>query len=205
MLVKVCGMRDPDNIRAVEASGADWMGFIFYERSPRFVSSPPAYLPESVKRVGVFVNSPYEYILRQGDNMKLDIIQLHGNETPQMCRRLQEKGYKIIKSFSLENVNDLQKTGSYTTCCDYFLFDTPCSSYGGSGKKFNWDLLAEYQGEIPFILSGGLNPDSLDDLKQFNHPRWAGIDLNSGFETSPALKDIKTLKTFIKNFKTSAL
>lgn len=203
MIVKVCGMKDPDNIRAVEASGADWMGFIFYRRSPRFVNTPPAYLPVLAKRVGVFVDSSYEDIIRQGKLFQLDMIQLHGNETPRLCRELQENGYQVIKAFALGTEKDLSDVMAYTSCCDYFLFDTPSDKYGGSGKKFDWEVLEHYREQIPFILSGGLDPDSLEALKRFRHTRWAGIDLNSGFETAPALKDAGTLENFIKKFKTS--
>lgn len=201
MIVKVCGMRDACNIRDVEATGADWMGFICYERSPRYVSDIPSYLPQQAKRVGVFVNAPLESIPRKVIQMKLDYVQLHGHESPEYCAVLQQQGIRIIKAFSLRTVADLQQTDAYQVYCDYFLFDTPCPEYGGSGKQFDWSLLAHYRGKTPFLLSGGLCPDSLDALSGFHHPQWAGIDLNSGFETAPALKDASLLRSFISQFK----
>lgn len=201
MIVKVCGMREADNIRQVEQTGADWMGFIDYEGSPRYVSDTPEYLPESVQKVGVFVNASLQRIQRKITAWRLDLVQLHGKESPGLCRELQQTGIKTIKAFSLHAPEDLQATEEYTNCCDYFLFDTPCNGYGGSGKSFDWELLTHYQGPIPFLLSGGLKPESLEALLKFNHPCWAGIDLNSGFEQAPGLKDASSLSTFIHSFK----
>ncbi len=205
MIIKVCGMREAGNIRNVETTGTDWMGFIFYAPSSRFVSSVPEYLPTKVKRVGVFVNSPMDYILQQARLMQLELIQLHGEESPELCTQLRKEGFKVIKAFSLKTEDDIRNTDIYNSCCDYFLFDTPCTGYGGSGKKFDWQLLEHYKGNVPFLLSGGLSPDSLEELSRFHHPRWAGIDLNSGFETSPAVKDAEAIRTFIKKFKSLAL
>ncbi len=201
MIIKVCGMRDPENIRAVEQAGTDWMGFIFYPKSPRYVEACPDYLPEQCKRVGVFVNEPLEHIIRKAGEYRLNYIQLHGQEDPGTCRKLQEAKLKVIKAFSVAKELGTMSLDRYEGCCDYFLFDTACPTHGGSGKAFDWNLVQSYHGETPFLLSGGINPQSLEALSQFEHPNWAGIDLNSGFETAPAVKDATLLHTFIKQVK----
>lgn len=201
MIVKVCGMRQADNIRAVEESGADWMGFICYARSPRFVADTPSYLPHRAKRVAVFVNESIDSILARVATLKPNYLQLHGTETPEFCRQLHERGFHIIKAFAPRAASDFERTVPYLPFCDYLLFDTPCTGYGGSGKTFDWELLEHYHGNVPFLLSGGIRPDSLEALKRFRHPRWAGIDLNSGFETAPAIKDAVALSTFIQQIK----
>ncbi len=200
MIVKVCGMRDPENIRAVEQTGADLMGFIFHPKSPRFAASLPAYMPKRQRRVGVFVNSAQEEIVRKAREFSLDYIQLHGNETPQFCLALKECGLRIIRAQRVANAADIAQAEAYYMA-DLMVFDTKTELYGGSGKKFNWQLLENYRGRVPFLLSGGINPGSLGEIQQFSHPMFAGVDLNSGFETSPALKDAEKLKNFIEKIK----
>ncbi|RGR56112.1 phosphoribosylanthranilate isomerase [Phocaeicola plebeius] len=201
MIVKVCGMREAENIRQVEQTGADWMGFIDYEGSPRYVADVPEYLPETVQKVGVFVNASLPRIRERRTAWQLNFVQLHGKESPEFCREVQQTGLRVIKAFSLRTPDDLLATESYAACCDYFLFDTPCNGYGGSGKSFDWEMLTHYHGETPFLLSGGLKPESLDALLKFSHSSWAGIDLNSGFEQAPGLKDAAALSDFIYSFK----
>lgn len=201
MIVKVCGMRQPENIREVERAGADWMGFICYQRSPRFVSSTPFYLPVQSKRIGVFVNADYETIITRASELRLDYLQLHGSESPALCQKLRAKGFRLIKAFSFRSSSEVERTNEYVPYCDYFLFDTPCREYGGSGRSFDWNILSSYHGNTPFLLSGGICPESLEALSGFHHPAWAGIDLNSGFETAPAHKDVAKLKHFIKQFR----
>ena len=184
MIVKVCGMRDPDNIRAVAEAGADWMGFIFYPRSPRCFDRASIPLPDAISRVG-----------------GLDYLQLHGKEPVDECRLLREAGYPVIKAISVSSAEDVHQAIPYEGEVDYFLFDTKCKGYGGSGRQFDWSVLESYQGETPFLLSGGISPGSITELEQFRHPLWAGIDLNSGFETAPANKDEQLLKLFIGQFK----
>ena len=204
-------MRDPENIRQVATLGVDWMGFIFYSRSPRSISGEQAYADLQnfqfsifnfqLKRVGVFVNASPEEIMEIALCFKLDYLQLHGDESPEFCHTLQKRGYAIIKAISVASEDDLEQTAAYDGRIDYFLFDTKCSGYGGSGKQFDWSVLAAYQGQIPFLLSGGLNPDSVSTLKHFHHPKFAGIDLNSGFEIEPGIKDVEKLSPFIKSLK----
>ena len=208
VIVKVCGMRDPENIRTILTTGVDWIGLIFYPRSPRYVGDDAVQLKEkldhagrSVKKVGVFVDAPTEQMLRFANDYGLDYLQLHGNESPDVCYSLQKRGLAVIKAFSIATADDLKKTKDYEGRADYFLFDTKSEAYGGSGQRFDWRVLSAYEGETPFLLSGGLALDSLSDLQQFSHPRFAGIDLNSGFEVAPASKDADALRHFITNYK----
>lgn len=203
-------MRDPENIRVVAASGADWIGLIFYPRSPRYVGDGDAALKgefrrdgHRVRKVGVFVDAPPEQMIGLAGEYKLDFLQLHGNESPDLCYALQKRGLAVIKAFSVASAEDLEKTSDYEGRADYFLFDARCDTHGGSGRRFDWNLLSAYRGETPFFLSGGLSPGCLADLQAFNHPRLAGIDLNSGFELAPARKDADALRLFITNYKTN--
>lgn len=201
MLIKVCGMREPENIRAVEQTGADWMGFIFYRKSPRYVKVCPDYLPEQCKRVGVFVNDTVENIILTASEYNLNYIQLHGLELPDICEELKKAKLRIIKAFPVSDETDIKFINCFEGYCDYYLFDTACHTYGGSGKTFDWSVIQSYHGKTPFLLSGGISPGSLEALERFEHPQWAGIDLNSGFETAPAVKDASLLHTFIKQVK----
>lgn len=140
MIVKVCGMREPENIREVENAGADWIGFICYQHSLRFVPDIPAYLPHRCKRIGVFVNEDTERIIARAQELQLDYLQLHGNESPDTCRTLHRQGFRIIKALAPKAVSDFSLTTAYAPYCDYLLFDTPCTGFGGSGEKFDWTL-----------------------------------------------------------------
>ena len=196
MIVKVCGMRDAENIREVEALGIDLMGFIFWPKSSRYVSERPAYLPTNCKRVGVFVDENIEVVKKIAQDYALDYIQLHGNETPDYCALL--KGHKLIKAFNIATAEDFEQTKPYEGLVNYFLFDTKGKSVGGNGTKFDWSVLDDYHGTTPFILSGGIGPDDAARIRSFHHPQLAGIDLNSKFEDAPALKNIQKLKTFLE-------
>lgn len=197
MIIKVCGLREADNIRAVEAAGADWVGFIFYERSPRYVSEVPSYLPERALRVGVFVSPRYGEVMQHVEDYGLQAVQLHGEATPELCRKLRERGLIVIRVIPADERLS-KRTGLYLNCVDYFLFDTPTMMHGGSGRTFNWSLLEAYTGSVPFLLSGGIGPDCVEALREFHHPRWVGIDLNSRFEKAAALKDTTLIKQFIQ-------
>ena len=204
MIIKVCGMREPQNIREVAALAINWIGFIFYERSKRFVERCPTEQQAtdseqlSPKKVGVFVNATIESMMEKASTYKLDYLQLHGNESPEDCHTLQKRGYLLIKAFPIATKEDFEKTREYEGRVDYFLFDTRCEGYGGSGKRFDWSILTGYKGETPFLLSGGIRPENAEAIRNFRHPRFAGIDLNSGFEIEPGLKDIDKLKNFIQ-------
>ena len=202
MIVKVCGMRDDENIRQVEALGVDVMGFIFWPKSSRYVSQCPDYLPTQCKRVGVFVDEDPEQVKRLADDYGLDYIQLHGQESPAYISQLGE--LYIIKAFNIATAEDLLQTRPYEGLVDCFLFDAKGKSVGGNGEKFNWTVLADYVGKTPFLLSGGIGPDDVAQVNAFvrgdlqSARQCIGIDLNSRFELSPGLKDINKLKVFLK-------
>ncbi|MDD3969292.1 MAG: phosphoribosylanthranilate isomerase [Proteiniphilum sp.] len=203
MIIKVCGMRDSENIRAVEKIGVDWMGFIFFPGSSRYVGEGLGYIPEKVKRVGVFVNEPLESVRVIASKNRLQIIQLHGNEPPGYCVSLKNAGFTIVKAFGIESGKPFPEelVEQYEGSCDYFLFDTRTAQHGGSGRKFHWKLLSSYRGETPFLLSGGIRAEDAVEVKGFNHAQFAGVDLNSGFETTPAIKDSIRLQNFIKTIR----
>lgn len=199
MITKVCGMRDAQNIRDVEALGVDWIGMIFWPKSKRYVAEVPSYLPEHLKKVGVFVDSTLDDILQHISDYQLDIIQLHGQESPDFAKAL--KPHTIIKAFNIEKADDLLQTEKYKGIADYFLFDTKGKMAGGNGQKFDWSVLTAYQGKTPFLLSGGIGPEDAESVRSFHHPRCIGIDLNSRFESEPGFKDINQLKTFINKLR----
>ena len=201
MIVKVCGMRDAENIRDVEALGVDWMGLVFHRTSPRFVSELPDYLPQRAKRVGVFVDEREEQIMETVQLFRLDMVQLHGQETPDFCSRIRSHGLKVIKAINVQDTFPSEEVSSYEGACDYFLFDTKTPLPGGSGLKFDWGSLLAYRGKTPFLLSGGISPDDAEMVKTFAHERCIGIDLNSRFETLPAYKDIRLLQSFLDKIK----
>lgn len=204
MIIKVCGLHDPQNIREVSALGVDWTGFIFYPESPRrvndatFRSLPSTFHP---RKVGVFVDASLEEMLNAVNAYGLNYLQLHGNESPELCFALRKRGISLIKAFSVSSEEDIEKTKHYEGHAACFLFDTKCESYGGSGKQFNWSILSAYKGDTPFLLSGGINPNSAEAINSFSHPRFAGIDLNSGFETEPGIKDIEKLAAFLNQLR----
>lgn len=198
-LIKVCGMRQAENIREAEALGIDWMGFIFWPKSSRYVAERPTYLPTRCKRVGVFVDEQIEQVRHVAEDYALDIIQLHGNESPEYVRTL--AGHTLIKAFNIATADDLSQTRPYEGIVDLFLFDTKGRAVGGNGEKFDWTVLNAYQGATPFLLSGGIGPDDAGRIRAFRHPRCIGIDLNSRFEVSPAFKDVDLLREFVKNIR----
>ncbi len=214
--LKVCGMREAANIRAVEerlvaacdAAGSPgvslWMGFIFYPRSPRFVKDVPAYLPERMGRVGVFVDASPDEIARRAMDFRLDAVQLHGHESPDFCGEVRRgllrttgREVAIFKAFPIAAREDLLATKRYDGFCDLKIFDAKCAGYGGSGRTFDWEILAGYAGDTSFLLSGGLGMQCLEELKQLELPKLAGYDLNSRFETVPGLKDPDLLEGFV--------
>lgn len=200
-VIKVCGMQDGENIREIESTGIDMIGFIFYGKSPRCICEMPAYMPAQAHRVGVFVNESKQTIGMYADRFGLDYIQLHGFESPEFCRSLQADGFKLIKAFSVASPKDLQAVQDYEAFCEYLLFDTKGEKYGGSGNQFDWNILEAYNGDTPFLLSGGINPYSAKALREFRHPRLAGYDLNSRFETKPGMKDTERIRQFLDELR----
>lgn len=248
MIVKVCGMREPENIRDVAALGVDWIGFIFYPKSPRYVSqirSRAGIIPDysvfmkheelssketssketsskelsiketsskemmrQVKRVGVFVDDMPQNIVTRAVNYELDIIQLHGSESVIMIDNLRStlapsirKGIKFMKALSISTAEDILRYKEYEGHVDYFIFDTQTPLVGGSGNHFDWNMLDAYDGNTPFILSGGVGPDDAERVLSIRHPMFAGIDLNSQFETAPAVKNVDALKAFLAKIR----
>lgn len=199
LIIKVCGMREEQNISDLEKLDIDWMGMIFWSGSKRYVSRPPSRLPQRVKKVGVFVDASLDDIRQHVSDYQLDIIQLHGHETPAFLEAL--KPLTLIKAFNIADASDLEKTKAYEGIADYFLFDTKGKIVGGNGEKFDWTVLTAYEGSTPFLLSGGIGPDDVQKVKQFHHHKCIGIDLNSRFESAPGLKDIVQLQTFIKQIR----
>jgi phosphoribosylanthranilate isomerase len=206
MIIKICGIAEETNFPELRKLQPDMIGFIFHEPSPRFVSG--RLQPEKkelstpgIKRVGVFVDQNPEEILIQKKIFNLDFIQLHGNESPEYCSALKEYGCEIIKAFRIDENFDFGELRYYILFTSYFLFDTSTYSYGGSGRKFDWSLLNNYNLCHPFLLSGGIKPGDAEKILSLNHPALAGIDLNSGFEISPGLKNMHTLKKFITEIR----
>lgn len=197
MLIKVCGMRAFEQVREIDGL-ADYVGFIFYEKSTRFVSMTP--IVANAQKVGVFVNASFEEINKHITDHSLDVIQLHGNETPEFCAQFAPE-VSIIKAFGVDSDFEFETTADYEAHVDVFLFDTKTPQHGGSGQQYDWSILSKYTGSTPFFLSGGIRTNSLNEIKSFEHPRFAGVDLNSGFENSPANKDIPRLKQFIEQLK----
>lgn len=219
MKVKVCGMRDGENIRAVSELGVDYIGMIFWEPSPRNVTMIPTYagiIPDRAdstplltthhppRKVGVFVDEMPQNIITRVVNYQLDVVQLHGHETPTLISNLRHTldpdlrpGIQFWKAVSISDSHDLAVCNTYEGCVDAFVFDTRCASVGGSGQHFDWNILDAYDGSTPFLLSGGIGPDDAERILAFHHPMCMGIDLNSRFETAPAVKDVEALRHFI--------
>jgi phosphoribosylanthranilate isomerase len=212
-------MREGENIRQVAELGVNWIGMIFWDKSPRNVTMIPTYagiIPDrgsdigsfKAKRVGVFVDEMPQNIITRVVNYKLDLVQLHGHEMPTLIRNLRRTldpdirpGVQFIKAISVESRNDIAAYKDYEDCVDYFLFDTKCPTVGGSGSQFDWSVLEAYDSDVPFLLSGGIGPDDAKRVRNFHHPKCIGIDLNSRFETEPGLKDITKLKQFLEQLK----
>ena len=194
-------MRDAENIRGVESVDIDMMGFICWEHSPRYVSEVPAYLPKC-KRVGVFVNPTIMEIQKRTEAFDFSYIQLHGSESPEFCQAVRKKtGCKVIKVISISSKEDLALASEYEGFCDFLLFDTKCKTIGGSGQQFSWDILSDYQGSLPFLLSGGIGPNDAERLSKWHHPKCLGFDINSRFELEPGVKDTDKIKTFISTIR----
>jgi phosphoribosylanthranilate isomerase len=195
MLLKVCGMTCENQINYLDKKGiAEMIGMIFFSGSPRCISTIVD-KPCHAKAVGVFVNASFDEIMHKVITYQLDYVQLHGNESPELCSALKQN-VKVIKAFRLKDHMDNSIMDPYENVCDLFLFDTLAETYGGSGKKFNWEILFSYDGNTPFILSGGIGPESTHDLTLLDHPKLIGIDINSCFETEPGIKDLNKIENF---------
>ena len=198
-------MREPMNIEQVAQLGVDMMGFIFYPKSPRYVSQAVdrSDSDRKVCRVGVFVNDSIPDMVDRILSFSLNAVQLHGGESREVCEQLREANgeIKIIKAISVSDAGDIQKYKEYVGAVDYFLFDTKCKTVGGSGQQFDWQVLDEYDGDVPFLLSGGIGPEDVSRVHSFYHPKCVGIDLNSRFEIEPGVKDVEKLRKFLLKVK----
>lgn len=204
--IKVCGMRDADNIREVAALSPNYLGFIFYPKSPRFVGNEfkiSASLPSSITRVGVFVNESTQFILMKSKSAGFTVVQLHGNESPDQAAALKDSGLQVVKVFSVGDDFNFAVTKPYESSSDYFLFDTKGKLFGGNAKTFNWNILNQYDQQVPFFLSGGLSFENLHGIKDLQQMNLHALDLNSGVELLPGLKDpakIQQTQELVNNF-----
>lgn len=197
MKIKVCGLKIPDNISEVAALQPDYMGFICYGRSPRYIDELEADdlndVPGNIIRTGVFVNEDADQINGLIEKYNFKAIQLHGSETPEFCAQFRGR-VQVIKAFGVDGNFDFDTLKPYEKVVDIFLFDTKTAAHGGSGKTFDWAVLNKYTLDVPFYLSGGIGLENLEEVKKIDHPQLAGLDLNSRFELSPGNKDINKLK-----------
>lgn len=209
MKIKVCGMREAQNVERLINLKPDYIGFIFYGKSKRYVSQfPQVEIPNSIKKVGVFVNESVGEVVRIIKECDLQVVQLHGNETVEYCSNLlraitdtSPNFVEIIKAFSVDEHFDFEKTKAYDPFCNLFIFDTKGVGYGGTGLKYDWNLLEKYNGNTSFLLSGGIGVNDVNTVLDFQHVKMVGVDLNSGFEDAPGVKNIEKLHSFIKSVK----
>jgi len=209
MRIKVCGMTLPEQVQKLPDIGATFAGFIFYPKSPRYVfrhlTSAQIKKINTINKVGVFVNSSVEEVLLMVDECRLHMVQLHGDESPKYCERIADY-VSVVKAFRLSDNDSIEwMIRPYMDVCDMFMFDTMGAGYGGTGKKFDWNMLKGSNIGKPFFLSGGIQAEDTTALRQFeNEPvskALFAIDINSKFETSPGVKDMKKVEMFINELK----
>jgi len=206
MKIKICGLKYENNIRGVADLAPDYMGFIFYRNSSRYAAEEltpiqTSGMVENVIKVGVFVNEEFQMIKQICLDFQIDTVQLHGTESPVLCQKLKDFGYSVIKSFGIYDEFDFEELNAYEKHCDFFLFDIKTSTYGGSGKRFEWDLLKQYQLNIPYFLSGGITLNDLDEIKTIKDKNLFAIDVNSRFEIEAGLKDTSKVKILINRIR----
>ena len=198
-------MKFPDNIQSIVRLKPDFLGFIFYPKSPRYAEPLDLdilkTLPKSILKIGVFVNETQDNILDTVKKYSLQGVQLHGSESEELCYTLKSIGLLVFKAFPIAEVADFKVAEAFDGACDFFLFDTNTTAYGGSGQKFDWTILSSYQGETRFLLSGGISVEDVETIKLINHPKMVGVDLNSRFEISPGLKNSTLLAEFTEALK----
>ena len=204
--IKVCGLTDPANTKEIAAISPDFIGYIFYPGSKRFVGNKPAdslfrNISADILKTGVFVNEYPSIIIKTMKNYGLHLVQLHGNEPPEHCNSLKEEGLKVIKAFGISNTFNFKTLEQYLEVCDYFLFDAKTEFKGGSGLKFDWNILNDYNLSKPFFLGGGIRPEDSLHIRKLNHEKLFAVDINSCFEISPGIKDLKKVKDFINEIK----
>ncbi|MEI7627680.1 MAG: phosphoribosylanthranilate isomerase [Bacteroidota bacterium] len=211
MRIKVCGMTRPEQVMQLDEMGVEFAGFIFYPKSPRYVFSHMSkeqlkkLKGQQINKVGVFVNTPAEEVLQMVDSCGLYLVQLHGDESPRYCEKISNY-VTVVKAFRMrEGENIIWRAKDYQEVCDMFLFDTEGAGYGGTGKKFNWNILKGENVRKPFFLSGGIQPEDVDLLKEFEKESVAkdlfAVDINSKFEVAAGLKNMEKVKAFVNNLK----
>ena len=200
MKIKICGLKNSEELARIDsACRPDYIGLIFHEESSRNFECNLEKTKTQAKKVGVFVNKSEEFIITQIEKHRLNLVQLHGEESPELCYRL-DAIVNVIKVFSISNEFSFSQTLPYRKACKYFLFDTAVDGLkGGTGQKFDWQKLKEYQGMNNFFLSGGIGPSDLEEIKNVSHPKLVALDLNSKFEVAPGIKNIELLNNFIQN------
>ncbi|MFL2616642.1 MAG: phosphoribosylanthranilate isomerase [Flavobacteriaceae bacterium] len=193
-------MRELENISALSELDPNYIGFIFWSESSRFVDKKTPPLDKKIIKTGVFVDATFDYILTKIKDHQLDAVQLHGQESCSYCKVIKDYGLKVIKSFSIKNTFDFNILEDYENSCDYYLFDTKGKLPGGNGFTFDWKILNEYPSQKPFFLSGGIGVDNLNEIKKLVKTKLPihAIDVNSKFETVPGNKNIELLKKFKK-------
>mgnify|MGYP005847446923 CR=1 FL=1 len=205
MKIKICGNKDPNNIQALLPLKPDFMGFIFYKPSQRYIGNIDNSffkdIPPSVRKVGVFVNEEINSLIVHSKTLGLDYVQLHGEEDVEYVKMVYFTGVPVIKVFRIDEELPCEEIKKYESYVSYFLFDKKTEKYGGSGKKFPWSLLDTYVSHVPFIVSGGIGPDDAEALKQIKHPKIYAADINSCFETKPGIKNVEAITDFIKKIR----
>lgn len=196
-------MREFQNINDVASLHPQYLGFIFYPQSPRYVGEDfqMPLLASSIKKVGVFVNASTETIREKVSKYSLDLVQLHGEETAEQCHELRAHNVLIIKAFSVADKLELPHLNRYHEAADFFLFDTKGKYYGGNAQRFNWTILNDYNQRTPFFLSGGLKPENVEEANMLKDMNITALDVNSGVEISPGLKDIEKVRRVIEQLK----
>ncbi len=203
--IKVCGMRHAANIAGVANLHPDYLGFIFYKQSPRYINEISAelikYVPNEIRTVGVFVNEEAETLKNLVIKHQLKAVQLHGHESVAFCASMKDLGVEVIKAFGVHPGFDFEQLAAYQNDVDYFLFDTQTLAHGGSGKVFDWTLLEKYRLQKPYFLSGGIGLSNAKTLSNIDDDRLYAIDVNSRFELEPGLKDVNQLAVFFKDLR----
>lgn len=203
--VKICGITDLQDARFVSGARADYIGFIFYEDSPRFIEPSKAGAIinwiEGPECVGVFVNQPLDDVNMTVRQAGIDIVQLHGTESPEYCDMIERPVIKVFHIKPDTAADDIEKAITpYRSSVDYLMFDTRVEGkWGGTGKSFDWSLLDTFSGEIPFFLSGGLTPENVRDACETVHP--FAVDVSSSVEREPGSKDYDKVDAFMQEMK----
>ncbi len=203
MKIKICGMKYPENILEVSQLLPDYLGFIFYEKSSRYFDGKIPKIPKTIKKVGVFVDSTFDEIISKIEKYDLDLIQLHGNETPKFCKNFKNSNVEIIKVFSVDDDFEFNVLEHYEQVCDYFLFDTKGKLHGGNGVTFNWQILENYKSKKPLFLSGGIGIEEIELVKALQcNVSIHAIDVNSKFEIELGLKNVTMCKDALQCIST---